>query len=78
MRLCSTNHTIRAVCLNWTDPLTARAVPCREDFRLGCESINSLLPAEEQILEVDHLLGILDFDHSDSIEINEFFEVRSS
>lgn len=43
---------------------------------MGCETINSYLVPEEQIHDVDRLLDLLDFDRSDTIDINEFFEVR--
>lgn len=48
----------------------------REEFRQGCEHLNRLLPAEEQLMGIDHLLDLIDFDRSNSIELNEFFEVR--
>jgi hypothetical protein len=50
----------------------------REEFRQGCEYLNQLLSAEDKLTDVDHLLDLIDFDHSNSIELNEFFEVRPS
>ena len=46
----------------------------RQEFHEGCNHLNKLLPADERIRNIDHLLDLMDFDHSDSIEINEFFE----
>jgi hypothetical protein len=51
-------------------------VVTRDEFRHGCDVINSLLPPEDHIHDIDHLLDLLDFDGSDGIELNEFFEVR--
>jgi hypothetical protein len=48
----------------------------REEFRKGCDYLNQVLPPDEQLTGIDRLLDLLDFDHSNSIEINEFFEVR--
>lgn len=47
----------------------------REEFRQGCENLNKLLPSEEKLSGIDHILDLIDFDHSNSIELNEFFEV---
>lgn len=47
----------------------------REEFRQGCDYLNQVLPPDERLTNVDRLLDLLDFDHSNSIEVNEFFEV---
>ena len=49
----------------------------REEFRQGCENLNKLLPSEERLSGIDHILDLIDFDHSNSIELNEFFEVSA-
>lgn len=48
----------------------------REEFRNGCAILNSSMPegSSEKLTSVDHMLSIMDFDNSDSIDINEFFE----
>lgn len=50
---------------------------CRDEFRQGCEYLNHVLPSDEKLNNVDRLLDLLDFDKSNSIEVNEFFEVRA-
>ena len=50
----------------------------REEFRLGCDFMNTTLPPDQQLKDYDHVLNLMDFDQSDSIDINEFFEVRDS
>jgi len=51
-----------------------------EEFRDGCAKLNSLLPGDCQLTNIDRTLQMMDFDGSGSIDINEFFEVgyRSS
>lgn len=48
----------------------------REEFRKGCEILNQSMTADssERLTDIDHMLDIMDFDGSDSIDINEFFE----
>jgi len=48
----------------------------RAEFRQGCELLNTTLPPDQQLANFDHILDLMDFDQSDSIDINEFFEVR--
>lgn len=49
----------------------------REEFHKGCEMLNSQLPAEseQRLTDIDHTLDLMDFDGSDDLDINEFFEV---
>jgi Ca2+-binding EF-hand superfamily protein len=49
----------------------------REEFHKGCEILNSQLPAEseQRLTDIDHTLDLMDFDGSDDLDINEFFEV---
>mmetsp|Transcript_2397 Transcript_2397/g.3666 ORF Transcript_2397/g.3666 Transcript_2397/m.3666 type:complete len:753 (-) Transcript_2397:205-2463(-) len=47
----------------------------REEFRLGCDFMNTTLPPDQQLKDYDHVLTLMDFDQSDSIDLNEFFEV---
>lgn len=47
----------------------------REEFQQGCVLLNQTLPPEQQLTDYNHILDLMDFDHSDSIDINEFFEV---
>mmetsp|Transcript_11157 Transcript_11157/g.15887 ORF Transcript_11157/g.15887 Transcript_11157/m.15887 type:complete len:700 (+) Transcript_11157:133-2232(+) len=47
----------------------------RDEFRKGCEIINQNLRPGEQLEDPDAMLDIMDLDHSDSIDVNEFFEV---
>jgi serine/threonine-protein phosphatase with EF-hands len=49
----------------------------RAEFRLGCDFMNTTLPPDQQLRDYDHVLSLMDFDQSDSIDINEFFEVPS-
>jgi Ca2+-binding EF-hand superfamily protein len=46
----------------------------QEEFRAGCERINKVAPDDQRIVEVDHMLKVLDFDGNGSISVNEFFE----
>lgn len=47
----------------------------REEFRKGCDFMNTTLPPDQQLRDYDHILDLMDFDQSDTIDINEFFEV---
>jgi len=49
----------------------------RSEFHQGCNLLNTTLPPEQQLTDYDHILDLMDFDQSDSIDINEFFEVRT-
>lgn len=42
----------------------------------GCELINQQAGDGEYLENVDVILGVMDMDNNDSIDINEFFEVR--
>ena len=47
----------------------------REEFRTGCETINARIPEGGlKLTDIDHTLDLMDFDGSNSIDINEFFE----
>jgi len=46
----------------------------REEFRQGCEYINKHVEDKSQIANPDRILEIMDFDGSDDVDINEFFE----
>lgn len=47
----------------------------RAEFAQGCDMLNTTLPADQQLRDYDRILDMMDFDQSDSIDINEFFEV---
>jgi serine/threonine-protein phosphatase with EF-hands len=47
----------------------------REEFRLGCDFMNTTLPPDRQLRDYDHVLDLMDFDHNETIDMNEFFEV---
>eukprot|EP01041_Mallomonas_annulata_P005264 gene5264-10533_t len=47
----------------------------RAEFAQGCDMLNTTLPPDQQLKDYDHILDMMDFDQSDSIDINEFFEV---
>eukprot|EP00607_Mallomonas_marina_P001939 CAMPEP_0182427696 /NCGR_PEP_ID=MMETSP1167-20130531/18986_1 /TAXON_ID=2988 /ORGANISM="Mallomonas Sp, Strain CCMP3275" /LENGTH=658 /DNA_ID=CAMNT_0024610119 /DNA_START=197 /DNA_END=2173 /DNA_ORIENTATION=+ len=47
----------------------------RAEFAQGCDMLNTTLPQDQQLKDYDHILDMMDFDQSDSIDINEFFEV---
>lgn len=47
----------------------------REEFRDGCERLNSVLHPDCQLTNIDRTLEVMDFDGSGTIDINEFFEV---
>lgn len=50
----------------------------RKEFRSGCDLLNKVLDSSDSRIEdVDHLLDLMDFDKSDSIDINEFLEVSN-
>ena len=44
--------------------------------RQGCELINQQADDGEYLENIDVILGVMDMDNNDSIDINEFFEVR--
>ena len=50
----------------------------RSEFQLGCDFINTTLPPDQHLKDYDHILTLMDFDQSDTIDINEFFEVSYS
>lgn len=43
----------------------------------GCELINQQAGDGEALENIDVILGVMDMDNNDSIDINEFFEVRA-
>jgi len=49
----------------------------REEFHRGCDLLNAQLPpdSEQRLTDIDHTLDLMDFDGSDDLDINEFFEV---
>eukprot|EP00903_Cladosiphon_okamuranus_P008563 g8217.t1 len=47
----------------------------REEFHKGCELINQQADDGEYLENIDVILGVMDMDNNDSIDINEFFEV---
>jgi hypothetical protein len=47
----------------------------KQEFRHGCEVLNSKLPPEQQVTDPDALLHMMDIDGNDGIDLNEFFEV---
>jgi hypothetical protein len=49
-----------------------------EEFREGCRLLNRNLHPDYQLTNVEHTLKLMDFDGSGTIDINEFFEVRTS
>lgn len=46
----------------------------REEFRTGCERLNSSLHPDCQLTNIERTLEVMDFDGSGTIDINEFFE----
>uniref|UniRef100_A0A7S1U285 Serine/threonine-protein phosphatase n=2 Tax=Phaeomonas parva TaxID=124430 RepID=A0A7S1U285_9STRA len=46
----------------------------REEFNQGCELINERLPDSMKLTGIDHIRTLIDFDDSDGIDLNEFFE----
>jgi len=46
----------------------------REEFRAGCELLNSSLHPDCQLTNIERTLEVMDFDGSGTIDINEFFE----
>jgi serine/threonine-protein phosphatase with EF-hand domain len=49
----------------------------RDEFRKGCELLNKLSHSDEEhkLKDVDHMMDLIDLTHSETININEFFEV---
>lgn len=47
----------------------------RDEFRQGCALLNATVPDDEKLTDIDRTLDLMDFDRSDSIDVNEFFEV---
>ena len=49
----------------------------RAEFHAGCDMLNSHLPPDstQRLTDIDHTLDLMDFDGSDDLDINEFFEV---
>ena len=47
-----------------------------DEFREGCRLLNKNLHPDYQLTDVEHMLKLMDFDGSGTIDINEFFEVR--
>eukprot|EP00596_Hydrurales_sp_CCMP1899_P008345 CAMPEP_0119033936 /NCGR_PEP_ID=MMETSP1177-20130426/1001_1 /TAXON_ID=2985 /ORGANISM="Ochromonas sp, Strain CCMP1899" /LENGTH=680 /DNA_ID=CAMNT_0006991067 /DNA_START=153 /DNA_END=2195 /DNA_ORIENTATION=- len=49
----------------------------REEFHRGCAMLNGDLSenSEQRLTDIDHTLDLMDFDGSDDLDINEFFEV---
>jgi diadenosine tetraphosphatase ApaH/serine/threonine PP2A family protein phosphatase len=46
-----------------------------DNFYKGCELLNKMLPANNQIKDVDKLIGILDVAQRSEIDVNVFFEM---
>jgi hypothetical protein len=51
----------------------------REEFHKGCALLNDMMSedSEQRLTNIDHTLDLMDFDGSDDLDINEFFEVRT-
>lgn len=47
-------------------------------FVKGCQLINQEAGDGEQLENLDAVLDVMDLDNNNSIDINEFFEVRES
>lgn len=49
----------------------------RDEFRKGCELLNqsSVIDEEHKLKDVDRMMDLIDLTHSETININEFFEV---
>lgn len=45
-----------------------------EEFTVGCQLLNEHLPEGQKLTDISTILGILDFDGSGEIDLNEFFE----
>lgn len=47
-----------------------------EEFRIACHTLNEGLAEDDPrtLLDIDHMLETMDFNHSGNIDINEFFE----
>ena len=50
----------------------------REEFHKGCALLNSNMSEDnaQRLTDIDHTLDLMDFDGSNDLDINEFFEVR--
>jgi len=48
----------------------------REEFNNGCNLLNSHLPPDstERLTDIQHMMDLIDIDHSGSIDLNEFME----
>lgn len=46
-----------------------------DEFREGCRLLNKNLHPDYHLTDVEHMLKLMDFDGSGTIDINEFFEV---
>ncbi len=49
-----------------------------DEFREGCRLLNKNLHPDYHLTDVEHMLKLMDFDGSGTIDINEFFEVRDN
>lgn len=49
----------------------------REEFHKGCALLNSNMSEDnaQRLTDIDHTLDLMDFDGSNDLDINEFFEV---
>lgn len=56
-------------------PIARVKMISREEFRKGCEVLNTHLGTSDALKDVDHMLDLMDFDGSGAIDVNEFFEV---
>jgi len=54
--------------------LNGDGVISSEEFKKGTEVVNSALPPDCQLKNIDRMLQLMDFDGSGTIDINEFFE----
>ena len=62
------------VIFQWFD-LDGNGKISREEFRQGCDILNETLDSDHKLRDYDRVLDMMDFDHSDDIDLNEFFEV---
>jgi Ca2+-binding EF-hand superfamily protein len=44
------------------------------EFRIGCEKLNKTAAPADQLTDLDHILSVMDFNHSGAVDMNEFFE----
>lgn len=75
MYCCTTRKEASRLCLQCSSlcPVLSRVWPsCCQ----GCELINQQAGDGEYLENIDVILGVMDMDNNDSIDINEFFEVR--